>query len=149
MITACQSESPPESAHVTATVRRPVRSSTPGGEGQLDPTEYQNRTTQAMQAKTLGELASLVADLQIPAHLVEAARESTPTPRTPIEGRAVAAVVVAVLAIGATALYTTGAATPRRRPWLRPERRLSRPANRSRSWWRRTTRYPPRASVTS
>ncbi|BDC74897.1 DUF1707 domain-containing protein [Prescottella equi] len=76
------------------------------GEGQLDPTEYQNRTTQAMQAKTLGELASLVADLQIPAHLVEAARESTPTPRTPIEGRAVAAVVVAVLAIGATALYT-------------------------------------------
>jgi hypothetical protein len=76
------------------------------GDGQLDPTEYQNRTTQAMTAKTLRELASLVADLQIPDHLAEATRESTPAPRAHVPGRAVAAVIVAVVAICATALYT-------------------------------------------
>lgn len=76
------------------------------GEGQLDPAEYQNRTAQAMTAKTLGELASLVADLQIPEHLAEAARESTPAPRTRLSGRAVAAIAVAVAAVCATAVYT-------------------------------------------
>lgn len=75
------------------------------GEGQLDPTEYGTRTALAMKAKTLGDLDSLVADLQIPEHLVEAARESTPAPRTRVPGRAVAAIVVAVVAVGATALY--------------------------------------------
>ncbi|WFR73020.1 DUF1707 domain-containing protein [Prescottella defluvii] len=45
-------------------------------EGQLDPTEYESRTATAMKAKTLGELDALVSDLQIPEHLVEAARDS-------------------------------------------------------------------------
>ncbi|MGF7121990.1 MULTISPECIES: DUF1707 SHOCT-like domain-containing protein [unclassified Rhodococcus (in: high G+C Gram-positive bacteria)] len=75
-------------------------------EGQLDPTEYQTRTAQAMKAKTLGELASLVEDLQIPEHLVEAAREATPAPRRRVPGRAVAAIVVAVVAICGTVMYT-------------------------------------------
>ncbi|QBJ96423.1 DUF1707 domain-containing protein [Rhodococcus sp. ABRD24] len=76
------------------------------GEGQLDPTEYQARTTQAMKAKTLGELGSLVADLQVPEHLVEAARESSPAPRRRVPGGAVAAVAVAVVAIFGTVVYT-------------------------------------------
>lgn len=75
------------------------------GDGQLDPTEYQTRTAQAMKARTLGELGSLVVDLQIPEHLVEAARESTPAPGTRVQGRAAAAVVIAIVAICATALY--------------------------------------------
>lgn len=76
------------------------------GEGQLDPAEYQARTAQAMQAKTLGELAAVVADLQIPEHLVQAVRESTPAPRNRLPRSAVAAIAVAVVAICATVMYT-------------------------------------------
>lgn len=78
------------------------------GEGQLGPSEYHTRTTQAMKAKTLAELASLVSDLQIPEHLVEAARSSAPkTRRLPVHRRGVAAVAVAIVAIFATVIYTT------------------------------------------
>ncbi|MFE3289950.1 DUF1707 domain-containing protein [Rhodococcus sp. NPDC059234] len=77
------------------------------GEGQLDPAEYEARTTAAMKAKTVGELDELVSDLQIPEHLVEAARASAPAPRNRIPGRVVAAAVVAVVAIGGTAVLAT------------------------------------------
>ncbi|RVW07651.1 DUF1707 domain-containing protein [Prescottella agglutinans] len=77
------------------------------GEGQLDPAEYQARTAQAMQAKTLGELAALVADLQIPEHLVQAVRESAPAPRNRLPRSAVAAIAVAVAAICGTVIYTS------------------------------------------
>lgn len=79
------------------------------GDGQLDPTEYRTRTTRAMNAKTLGELDSLVADLQIPEHLVEAVQPPQPTPRRQIPGRAVTAVAiaVAVLAVLGTVAYVS------------------------------------------
>lgn len=79
------------------------------GEGQLDPTEYEARTTAAMKAKTLGELDALVSDLQIPAHLVEAAgaQVPAPTPRTRVPGRVVAAVAVAAVAVVGTVVLTT------------------------------------------
>lgn len=77
------------------------------GEGQLDPTEYQARTAQAMTAKTLGELAALVADLQIPEHLAQAAEEPAPAPRNRLPASAVAAIIVAVVAICGTVMYTS------------------------------------------
>lgn len=79
-------------------------------EGQLDPTEYRARTAKAMEAKTLGELAGLVADLQVPEHLVDTPRASPPPspPRRPVLGTAVAlaAIVVAVVAVCGTVIYT-------------------------------------------
>ncbi|MDH6676712.1 hypothetical protein M2284_000910 [Rhodococcus sp. LBL1] len=76
-------------------------------EGQLDPTEYESRTATAMKAKTLGELDALVSDLQIPEHLVEAARDSAPAPRGRVPGRVVAAGVVAAVAVVGTVVFTT------------------------------------------
>ncbi|GAB2634092.1 DUF1707 domain-containing protein [Prescottella soli] len=76
-------------------------------EGQLDPTEYESRTAAAMTAKTLGELDGLVSDLQIPEHLVEAARASAPAPRRRIPGRVVAAGVVAAVAVVGTVAFMT------------------------------------------
>ncbi|WP_094275536.1 DUF1707 SHOCT-like domain-containing protein [Rhodococcus sp. OK302] len=75
------------------------------GEGQLDPTEYEVRTAAAMKAKTLGELDTLVSELQIPEHLVEATR--APAPRRRVPGRVVAAAVAAVLAVGGTLAFAT------------------------------------------
>lgn len=75
------------------------------GEGQLDPAEYEARTSAAMKAKTLGELDALVSDLQIPEHLVEAARASAPTPRRRVPGRVVAAGVVAAVAVVGTVVF--------------------------------------------
>ena len=77
------------------------------GEGQLDPTEYESRTATAMKAKTLGELDALVSDLQIPKHLVEAARDAAPAPRGRVPGRVVAAGVVAAVAVVGTVVFTT------------------------------------------
>lgn len=76
-------------------------------DGQLDPTEYQSRTARAMKTKTLAELDSLVSDLQIPEHLVEAVQAPQPAPRRRVPGRAVAAVVVAVLAVCGTVVYVS------------------------------------------
>ncbi|MFI6433343.1 DUF1707 domain-containing protein [Rhodococcus oryzae] len=79
------------------------------GEGQLDPAEYEARTAAAMKAKTLGELDALASDLQIPEHLVEAARASAPAPRRRVPGRVVAAgVVAAVAVIGTVGFMTRG-----------------------------------------
>jgi len=79
------------------------------GEGQLDPAEYEARTAAAMKAKTLGELDALASDLQIPEHLVEAARASAPVPRRRVPGRVVAAgVVAAVAVVGTVVLMTRG-----------------------------------------
>ena len=77
------------------------------GEGQLDPSEYQARTATAMKAKTLGELDALIADLQIPEHLVESARAAAPAPRRRVPGRAVAAGVVAAVAVVGTVVFMT------------------------------------------
>ncbi|NMM91364.1 hypothetical protein B2J88_44910 [Rhodococcus sp. SRB_17] len=77
------------------------------GEGQLDPTEYEVRTAAAMKAKTLGELDTLVSDLQIPEHLVEAARASAPAPRRRVPGRVVAAGVVAAVVVVGTVVFMT------------------------------------------
>lgn len=79
------------------------------GEGQLDPTEYEARTTAAMKAKTLGELDALVSDLQIPDHLVEAALAQAPAraPRRRVPGRVVAVGVVAAVAVIGTVVFTT------------------------------------------
>ncbi|WP_107985742.1 DUF1707 SHOCT-like domain-containing protein [Rhodococcus sp. OK519] len=80
------------------------------GDGQLDPSEHQSRTARAMKAKTLAELDSLVSDLQIPAHLVEAVQASQPAPRRRVPGRAVAAVaavVVALVAVCGTVVYVS------------------------------------------
>ncbi|WP_433608484.1 DUF1707 SHOCT-like domain-containing protein [Prescottella agglutinans] len=75
------------------------------GEGQLDPTEYEARTTAAMKAKTLGELESLVSDLQIPAHLVETALRSATANRRLRRGPVIVAAVAAIaIAIGAVFL---------------------------------------------
>ncbi|RVW07650.1 DUF1707 domain-containing protein [Prescottella agglutinans] len=77
------------------------------GEGQLDPTEYEARTTAAMKAKTLGELDALVSDLQIPDHLVEAARASAAAPRRRVPARGVAAgVAAAAVIVGIVVLVT-------------------------------------------
>jgi hypothetical protein len=79
------------------------------GEGQLDPAEYEARTAAAMKAKTLGELDALVSDLQIPEHLVEAARAKAPAPmpRRRFPGRAVVALVAAVVAVVGTLVFVT------------------------------------------
>ena len=68
-------------------------------EGQLDPTEYEFRTAAAMTAKTLGELDALVSDLQIPAHLVEAALRSATASRRPRRGPVIAAAVATIVVV--------------------------------------------------
>ncbi|MCA1005683.1 DUF1707 domain-containing protein [Rhodococcus hoagii] len=79
------------------------------GDGQLDPTEYRARTARAMKAKTLGELGSLVTDLQIPEHLLEAVAAPQSAPRRQIPGRAVAAVAIAIaiVAVCGTVVYVS------------------------------------------
>lgn len=78
-------------------------------EGQLDPTEYQTRTSAAMKAKTLGQLDALVADLQIPAHLAETAVRDATVPRKKRRGPVIAAAVAAVVVvIGLAAVVTRG-----------------------------------------
>ncbi|MGW6374486.1 DUF1707 SHOCT-like domain-containing protein [Rhodococcus sp. NPDC055112] len=70
------------------------------GDGQLDFDEHKSRTSAAMSARTLGELESLVTDLQLPKALTDtlAAPDRPASPRRLVllVGVAVAAVVAAV-----------------------------------------------------
>ncbi|QCQ92975.1 DUF1707 SHOCT-like domain-containing protein [Rhodococcus sp. SGAir0479] len=76
-------------------------------EGQLDPTEYQTRTSAAMKAKTLGELRGLVADLQIPDHLLEAIRPPAQSAGHRPALRRLAAVAAAALVVVGGIVYVT------------------------------------------
>ncbi|MFC7448501.1 DUF1707 SHOCT-like domain-containing protein [Rhodococcus daqingensis] len=72
------------------------------GEGQLDFEEHKSRTAAAMSARTLGELESLVTDLQLPAALTDTLPEPEPASprRLPLKaGIAAAAVAVAAVAL--------------------------------------------------
>ncbi|AQA23010.1 hypothetical protein BTZ20_0124 [Rhodococcus sp. MTM3W5.2] len=71
------------------------------GEGQLDFDEHKSRTAAAMSARTLGELESLVTDLQLPTALTDTLTAAD-RPAPPRRGVLLAGVAAAVVAAAVT-----------------------------------------------
>ncbi|GAB2862161.1 hypothetical protein GCM10027074_31840 [Streptomyces deserti] len=74
------------------------------GEGRLQQDEFEKRVARAYTARTVGELAVLVADLPQgpipqPAAVVEVPRTFLPAPRPQINGKAVGAAVCGLLCV--------------------------------------------------
>lgn len=70
-------------------------------DGQLGVDEYEARTATAMHAATIGDLSSLTADLQIPAHLLElSSAPETPARRSGLRGRGLVVAVASVVLLG-------------------------------------------------
>ncbi|TJZ80157.1 DUF1707 domain-containing protein [Rhodococcus oryzae] len=73
------------------------------GEGQLDFDEHKSRTAAAMSARTLGELESLVTDLQLPTALTDTLTVPN-RPAPPRRGALLAGVAAVVVVVGAVTL---------------------------------------------